>query len=213
MARRRVTISFDNGPDPAVTPAVLDLLGRRGVRALFFPVGERLLAPGAMELMRRAAAEGHGIGNHTFSHPRPFGALPLAQAVAEIDRTDALLEGLTEPERMFRPSAGGGVLAPGVLTRGIVDHLAATGHSLVLWSVVAGDWTGGNWVDLAVRLCAEQDHALIALHDIAGGGMADLDRFLDRLEAAGIAVVPDPPAECVPMRRGVVVGRLDGVVG
>ncbi len=213
MAERRVTISFDNGPDPEVTPAVLDLLARRGLRALFFPVGERLLWPGAPELMRRAAAEGHGIGNHTFSHPRPFGALPLAQAIREIDRTDSLLGDLIAPERMFRPSAGGGVLRPGVLTQGIVDHLAASGHTLVLWSVVAGDWTGGDWVDLAMERITAQSHALIALHDIAGGGMADLERFVDRLDGAGIAVAPDPPADCVPMRRGRVVGPLDGIVG
>ncbi len=132
-----VTISFDNGPDAGVTPLVLDVLARRGIRGLFFPVGENLLRPGAVDLMRRAAAEGHRIGNHTFTHPRPFGALPPAQAIEEIDRTDALLDGLTEPDRMFRPSAGGGALRPGVLTPGIVDHLVATGHTLVLWSVAA----------------------------------------------------------------------------
>ena len=51
------------------TPRVLDVLGERGVKATFFVVGEQLREH--RELAERAAAEGHWIGNHTFTHPRP----------------------------------------------------------------------------------------------------------------------------------------------
>src|SRR5262249_41000836 len=65
---RRVTLSFDNGPSHRVTPWVLDVLRERGVRSTFFVVGEQLRAPGAAEIARHAAAEGHWIGNHTLTH-------------------------------------------------------------------------------------------------------------------------------------------------
>ncbi len=66
-----LTLSFDNGPDPEATPRVLDVLAERGLKATFFVVGEQLRAHRA--LAERAHAEGHWIGNHTLTHPRPLG--------------------------------------------------------------------------------------------------------------------------------------------
>ena len=60
-----LTLTFDNGPDPETTPQVLDVLARRGIRATFFVVGERLAAPGGHALAAAAQAAGHWIGNHT----------------------------------------------------------------------------------------------------------------------------------------------------
>ena len=54
-----------------------------------------------MTALHRAATEGHLIGGHTYSHPRPFGALTSEQAIWEIERTDELLGALCEPDRMF----------------------------------------------------------------------------------------------------------------
>ena len=68
-----VTLTFDNGPDPEATPHVLDVLAARDLKATFFVVGERLAA--ARHLAERAHAEGHWIGNHTWTHRAPFGEL------------------------------------------------------------------------------------------------------------------------------------------
>lgn len=65
-AGRRVALTFDDGPDPQRTPAVLDLLARQGVRATFFVVGAR--AEAHPELVRRMVAEGHVVGNHSYTH-------------------------------------------------------------------------------------------------------------------------------------------------
>ena len=73
-----VALSFDNGPDPAVTPGVLDVLARRGVKATFFVLGKNLASAERMKLAQRAAAEGHRIGNHSFS--------PIAYRSATIAR-------------------------------------------------------------------------------------------------------------------------------
>ena len=63
-----LTLSFDNGPTPDVTPHVLDVLGRRGVKSTFFVIGEKLVRPANRALAERAHAEGHWVGNNTWSH-------------------------------------------------------------------------------------------------------------------------------------------------
>ena len=68
-----VTLTFDNGPEPEVTPGVLDTLAAAGIKATFFVLGHKLALPGRRALAERAAAEGHWIGNHTYTHSTPLG--------------------------------------------------------------------------------------------------------------------------------------------
>ena len=62
-----LTVTFDNGPEPSVAPRVLDVLARRGVRTTFFVIGNKLLTRDARACTERAHAEGHWIGNHTWT--------------------------------------------------------------------------------------------------------------------------------------------------
>jgi peptidoglycan/xylan/chitin deacetylase (PgdA/CDA1 family) len=75
-----IALSFDNGPDPSTTPKVLDVLAAREIPALFCVLGERLARPELRRLTERAHAEGHWIGNHTWTHRAPFGRLEDASA-------------------------------------------------------------------------------------------------------------------------------------
>ena len=68
-----LTLTFDNGPEPGVTPRVLDILRERGIKATFFVIGEKLGDPERRRLAARAHDEGHWIGNHTFTHSVPLG--------------------------------------------------------------------------------------------------------------------------------------------
>ncbi len=68
-----LTLSFDNGPEPDVTPDVLDVLRRRGIRSTFFVIGEKLADPARRRLAAQAHDEGHWIGNHTYTHSIPLG--------------------------------------------------------------------------------------------------------------------------------------------
>src|ERR1700736_2141830 len=87
-AAMKVTLTFDNGPTPGVTEAVLDALASRQVLSTFFVVGQQLPRPGARDLAVRAWAEGHWIGNHTMTHSVAFGAQDDAAAPeAEIGAT------------------------------------------------------------------------------------------------------------------------------
>jgi peptidoglycan/xylan/chitin deacetylase (PgdA/CDA1 family) len=69
LADHEVILTFDDGPEPATTPQVLEALARECVRATFFVIGRKVEA--APELTRREAAEGHTIAHHTFTHPQP----------------------------------------------------------------------------------------------------------------------------------------------
>ena len=199
-----VTLTFDNGPDPAATPRVLDVLAEHGLKATFFVVGEQLKEHRA--LAERAHAEGHWIGNHTLTHPRPLGA--SAQARYEIEAVQ--LDALEHPDKLFRPSGEGGDLEPGLLNRVAVDTLVAGGYTCVLWNAVPGDWEDPNgWVDRALAQIAERDWTLLVLHDVRDAASARLEEFLDRADAT---FRQDFPRACVPIRRGRISGALDGLL-
>lgn len=87
-ARRMTALTFDDGPDPSYTPAVLDTLARFGVSATFFTIGRNALAH--PELVRRAVAEGHEVANHTQDHLW-LDQLDEARVAEEVDRCTASL--------------------------------------------------------------------------------------------------------------------------
>lgn len=214
MPAPEVTLSFDNGPEPDATPLVLDVLRRRGILATFFVIGEKLVDPARRALARRAQAEGHWIGNHSWTHGAPLGARRDAgHAENEIARTEAVIGALAHPDRLFRPVGGGGRLGPHLLSAEARDHLVAHRHTVVTWSAVPGDWRDPDgWPDRALRQCMGQGRPLLVLHDLPGGAMRHLDRFLGRLLDAGACFRQDFPADCVPMRRGQATPALAAYV-
>ena len=104
-ARREVAITIDDGPDPGVTPAVLDILDQYRVRATFFCIGERVLAHAA--LAREIARRGHAVENHSRRHLHRFALLgPRAMAV-EIAAAQQIIESTVgDRPTFFRAPAG-----------------------------------------------------------------------------------------------------------
>jgi peptidoglycan/xylan/chitin deacetylase (PgdA/CDA1 family) len=208
-----LTLSFDNGPEPDVTPDVLDILGRRNIRATFFMIGEKLQDPTRRALAERAHGEGHWIGNHTFTHTIALGdSVEPDIAEREIGRTQAALGTLSHEDRFVRPYAGGGgTLSPRLLNRSVMDFLVRGRYSCVLWNAVPHDWDNPDgWVDTALAQCESQPWTLMVLHDLPTGAMRHLPRFLDRVADAGGRLGQDFPPSCVPIRRGEIVLPVDG---
>jgi peptidoglycan-N-acetylglucosamine deacetylase len=199
-----LTLSFDNGPDPVVTPQVLDILARQEIKATFFAVGQRLEAPEGQALIARAHQEGHWIGNHTYSHTVPFGMLARGEAaVAEIERTRALIGALAEPHHLFRPYGGGGILDARILNPAAVRTLCDNGLSCITWNAIPRDWDDPvGWVETALDQIAAQDETLIVLHDIPSGAMDRLEAFIVRARAAGATFRQDFPASCILIWHG-----------
>lgn len=100
-----VALTIDDGPDPEVTPAVLELLARHGVRATFFCIGERVAR--YPELARRIVREGHEIGNHTEHHRHVFSLFGPAAIRREIAEAQASISAVCQVlPRFFRAPAG-----------------------------------------------------------------------------------------------------------
>lgn len=209
-----LTLTFDNGPEPEVTPRVLDILRERGIQTTFFVIGEKLADPARRALAARARDEGHWIGNHTFTHTVPLGEQSDPQtAEHEIGRTQGLLGELAHEKCWFRPFGGGGNLDARLLKPSVVRYLAGNAFSCVLWNAIPRDWADPDgWVTRALDQCRTQAWTLMVLHDLPTGAMAHLERFLDRAGEAGARFHQDFPPDCVPIREGRIVQSIDSYV-
>ena len=209
-----LTLSFDNGPDPDITPSVLDALGARDIAATFFVVGRKAAEPGAMALCVRAHAAGHWIGNHSWTHATPLGELRGPDvAEQEVGRTQRLIADLAHAHRYFRPFGGGGNLDRRLLSRQVLEYLRQGRFTCVLWNAIPRDWADPDgWVDTALAQCAAQPWTLMVLHDLPTGAMRHLPRFLDAVRDRGAKFRQDFPPDCVPLIDGRIAGPVDHFV-
>jgi peptidoglycan/xylan/chitin deacetylase (PgdA/CDA1 family) len=203
-----ITLTFDNGPDPEVTPVVLDTLNRHDIRSTFFVLGDKLRE--RRKLAERAHAEGHWIGNHTYNHIVPLGMSSESIASSEISRTQNLIGDLSHERRFFRPFGGGGKLDQRLLNREALEHLVRGRYTCVLWNVVPEDWIyPEGWVARALDQCFAQPHAVIVLHDLPTRAMDDLDRFILTARDRGAVFQQDFPDSCIPLERGRLVRPIE----
>jgi len=158
-----LALTFDDGPNPAWTPRLLDALAARQVHATFFMVGN--YAQKESGLVRRIASEGHLIGSHSWSHLN-LAVTPAAAVRDQLIRTsDALQQILGQPVRFFRPPFG--ARRPAVLR--IARELGLTP---VLWNAMTNDWKEPSSDAIFTRLSGKIDRlqssgwaANIVLHD------------------------------------------------
>ena len=209
-----VTLNFDNGPEPSVTPHVLEVLERERILATFFVLGAKLADPARRKLAEQAHAAGHWIGNHTMTHGTPLGKLTEpGSARREILDTQKLLGKLAHPDRLFRPFGGGGALGPHLLNQEALDVLQQEKMTCVLWNAIPRDFENPDgWVDIAITQCLAQPWTLLVLHDLPNGAMRHLKSFLTVLRDNGAHLRQDFPAVCVPMRGGQVIGEMQSYV-
>ena len=204
-----LTLTFDNGPEPDVTPRVLDVLARHGVASTFFVIGQKLLDPAARACAERAHAEGHWIGNHTWTHARPLGEQSGEAAALEIGRTQTQIGALAHHPPLFRPTGGGGHLDRRLLNPRAAAMLQAGGYSCVLWNAIPRDWDDPDgWVETALRQVATQPWTLMVMHDLPTGAMDHLEAFLTEVAQRGGRVRQDFPPDCLPITAGRVTGPL-----
>jgi peptidoglycan/xylan/chitin deacetylase (PgdA/CDA1 family) len=135
---RFVALTFDDGPDPRVTPLVLDLLDRHGAKASFFCVGRR--ADAHPELVRDIVRRGHSVENHSFRHPYFFALYPPRWLKREIDDAQATLASIAgRPPRFFRAPMGlRNPLLDRVLVRSALRHVSWTRRG---WDAVSSNPT------------------------------------------------------------------------
>ena len=176
-----VALTFDDGPDARSTPALLDLLARKGARATFFCVGERVARHG--DLARRMAAEQHLVGNHSFAHSRWTNFFGDARLRADLERAqEEIVRATGRAPEFFRP--------PMMLTNPRVWRVARALSLRVVGCTIRGydlrDASAGRVLDRV--LGRVRPGAIIALHD--GGMTAErlvrlVEPLLDQLQARG----------------------------
>lgn len=193
-----------------MTPRVLDVLNLAGIKTTFFVLGEKLADPKSRAVAKEAAAEGHWIGNHTKRHRVPLGiANDDVEVLSEILDTQALIGELAHPDRLFRPFGGGGALGQHLLNETAVRVLKEEKMTCVLWNAIPRDWEDPRgWAETAIAQCLGQPWSLMVLHDLPTGAMGRLRIFIDRVLDHGGRFRQDFPPDCVPIRRGEVVGDL-----
>lgn len=179
-----VALTFDDGPSPANTPALLELLARHQVKATFFMVGRNIEAH--RELAARVVSQGHEVGNHSYSHKRLIFRSP-AFVQQEISRTDALLrEAGVQGEILFRAPFGKKLfILPWVLAR---EH-----RKDILFDVVPDDPVTQDAGLITSRVLeATRPGSIILLHDgwaAKPGTLEAADRILQSLRAQGYRFV------------------------
>lgn len=166
-ARRSVALTFDDGPDPGRTPALLDALAELDCKATFFCCGANVDAEPA--LARRIAGEGHELGNHTYTHRY----LPTTRAKSvekELRLTDRAIEKATGvTPRVARPPWGG--RSPWNVR--VFRRLA---KRVVLWDVNSRDWRGAPASEVCERVLARaKPGSIILMHDGGREGATTVD--------------------------------------
>jgi peptidoglycan/xylan/chitin deacetylase (PgdA/CDA1 family) len=152
-----VALTFDDGPNPAVTPELLRLLDQNDVKATFFLIGEWVRE--APVLAREIAAQGHTVGNHTNTHPS-LTFLPSRRIGEELDRCDDAIEAaIGKKPRWMRPPFG--FRSP--FLDGVVRSRGASG--VVMWSRWARDWEPQPAAKVIRRLRRVERGDIVLLHD------------------------------------------------
>jgi cellulose synthase/poly-beta-1,6-N-acetylglucosamine synthase-like glycosyltransferase/peptidoglycan/xylan/chitin deacetylase (PgdA/CDA1 family) len=220
----KLALTFDDGPDPDWTPKILDILKAKGVHASFFIIGEN--AQAYPDLVQRVLAEGHDVGNHTFTHPN-LGEMPDALITLEINANQRLFEALTgRSMRLFRAPYLGDA-EPTTADEIVPIQIAQSmGYFSVGLHVDPNDWQRPP-ADIIVQRVIEQvtdpnpdirGH-IILLHDSGGDRsetIAALPKLIDALRAKGYEFVRVSELagltrdEAMPPVRPRSLGRLVG---
>lgn len=216
---KRIALTFDDGPNPATTPKVIDVLHRHRAPAAFFTNGSRYAAPGAAAIAKRIAADPDFLlANHSQGHLDLAGQ-SLTKVATEIDRTDALIRTAGETPRYFRFPFGSSTCATAELARG-------RGYIVTGWHIDSADWcyAAGNgyckpttfryvpdelrndMIGYVLSQVRATNGGIILFHDIHRATADQLDAVLTTLAAEGYTFVRLDDIRAFPKLHGAAPG-------
>lgn len=177
-SRPVLALTFDDGPSPELTPRLLDILRREGVRATFFVIGQNVDA--YPDIARRIVAEGHEIANHSYTHAA-FTSVGAARMREEIEKTNAsIMRATGRAPTALRPPYG-------AVNERVRQSILNDYHlDVVLWSVDPLDWKRPGANVVADRLVqGAHPGAILLSHDIHPGTIEAVPDVIERLKAKG----------------------------
>ncbi len=211
LAAGEVTLTFDDGPHPARTRAILDILDRYCTKATFFILGQRaLLYP---DIVREIIDRGHTVATHTMTHPYRLARMAPEKAELEIERgfAAAVAAAAGKPVAPF-------FRFPGLADSGaLVAYLATRGIGTFTVDIVSNDSYIASASRLAERTLKQLDHrggGILLFHDIKLSTVKALPVILEGLKARKLGIVhmtPAAPVEALPEIVQEMTGKLTHV--
>ena len=177
-----IALTFDDGPNPTLTPKLLDLLAARHLKATFFVVGQN--AADHPDILKRAVREGHEIANHSWSHPN-FGKMSDDGVRRELQKTDdAIMAAIGKRPTLLRPPYGSITARQ---KKWIHDEF---GYRIILWDVDPLDWKRPGPSVVTARILKETRAGSIVLsHDIHPPTIDAMPATFDQLMKKGFKSV------------------------
>ncbi|PJJ07525.1 peptidoglycan/xylan/chitin deacetylase (PgdA/CDA1 family) [Flavobacterium sp. 1] len=179
---KKIAITFDDGPNE-MTIAVLEVLKKYNAKAAFFCIGKNIETH--PDILKKTINHGHTIGNHSYSHAPFFDFYNKNQVIAEIEKTDALIESvLGKKTTLFRPPYG-------VTNPSIRKALSVTKHKTIGWNIRSLDGVIKNEKFLLDRIIKRiKPGGIVLLHDTSVETVNVLEQLLSFLEKNNYSVVP-----------------------
>lgn len=180
-ADRALYLTFDDGPDPAYTPRLLDLLAANDARASFFLLGEEVERH--PRIVERMVSDGHLLGNHSWNHPN-FTRIDWREQLGQIEATDRLLERFDgRSEHLFRPPSGH-------FTPSLVARFAWRRRGIAYWSYDSLDYQRRPAEAMVGTFRSDPPRAgdVVLMHDDSEATLRVLERMLPEWRAAGFAL-------------------------
>lgn len=185
--KKMLALTFDDGPGP-YTGQLLDALKQRGIHATFFVVGSRV--DSYASLIKRMEAEGHVVGNHSFSH-RNLKRMTASQIKQDMDASGAKINRLLGHWPVVMRCPGGNY------NDTVKDYAKNAGIPMIQWSVDTRDWESRN-VDKILREAFQEgrygirDGAIVLMHDIYSTSLEAAIKMMDKLQQQGYTMVTVP---------------------
>lgn len=212
---KRVALTFDDGPNPATTPKVMEVLRRHGVPATFFINGSRVVDDETRAIAKEIVADPAFIlANHTWSHPQ-MTQQTREVAAAQVDRTTAVIEAAGGSAEWFR-------FPFGASTCGTAEMVRSRGYTITGWHIDSADWcyarTGycspstfryvpdsmrGDMLGWVMKQVRDKDGGILLFHDIHPHTADQLEGIIETLKAEGYTFTNVDDQAAFPRLNGV----------
>lgn len=175
--RRMVALTFDATYGDNQTYELLEILRNNNIKATFFLSGIWLI--NYPQLARAIAAEGHEIGNHSYTHPH-MPMISMQEVINQVTRTEALIRNITgQDPYLFRPPFG-------EYTQALLNQLASLGYVTIMWTIDSLDWKNPGADAIVARVVDNAEPgAIILMHQSAPDTLQGLQSMIDQLRDQG----------------------------
>lgn len=170
LIKKKIYLTFDDGPDPIATPIVLDVLKKKDIKATFFCLGENLKKH--QEVAARILLEGHQIGNHTYSHENGWG-VDTSAYLSSVGRCEEVIKSFHQKNHslIFRPPYGKIKIKQ---MNKLTHH-----YKIIMWSLMSGDFDIKQSTSNCLKVLMDKSRAgdIVLFHDKAST-ISKLDKVL-----------------------------------